>query len=232
MNSADMISRNQAAAMFGAVEEKPERIYGTGNKDQAAMMLGRGMSPQNVARVLGISRGLISQYKQDEGFKLEVADMLMERNLATSLRDERIDNLEDSAIGRLEDVMQFISKPMELVAVLKTVNSLVRRSSPEMGMDGELKRDVVTVELPRGMIGKVTLEFNTSNEVVQANGREMRTIDSVALIKGVDKGAKSIDGKLAIPAKLGCECPEDEIKENEYAEFTDTETDAKILAQF
>ena len=166
--------------------DETNRLFGTGNRDQALMLLGRGMSTGKVAEFLSVSASLISQYLEDEGFKDKVAELRMESQLARSLRDEAYDSLEDKVLAQLDENMCMITKPMELVAVLKTVNGLVRRGTPEpiRGMEGN--KNAVLIELPTSATNAhlaVQLEFSTQGEVVEVDGRAMRTMSTEKVIE-------------------------------------------------
>lgn len=160
--------------------------YGATNKGQALELLAKGTPPSVVASVLGVDKSLISQYIEDRVFNRHLIDLRAESELANSIRDERLDNLEDMAIKQVEGVLGWITKPMEAVSVLKTINSLQRRSKSSTTGIHDQAKDRILIELPRGMVqARVDIKVNTSNEVVEVDGRAMHTMPTEELLREV-----------------------------------------------
>lgn len=179
-------------------EEESERMFGNSNKGQALMLLGRGTSAQSTAAILGVSPSLISQFMEDDDFVTELTELKCERELAASIRDEAKDNLEDKAIAKVEAVIDYITKPMEAVALLKTINGLNRTATPNTGL-GDKGTGVISVVLPKGIIAaKVNIEVNAQNQVIEVEGRGMQTMDQNTLLQELNefKGSKEIDNLL------------------------------------
>lgn len=177
---------------MAAQEQEIERLFGNSPKAQAAMLLGRNISESQVADILGVSPALISQYKEDPAFSEQVRLMQLDASLAATLRDEKINELEDSVLDRVKDVLPYITKPMELVGVLRTINSLQRRGATSLAASAlNQQNNTVVLELPPNITkGEVNLKFNTSNEVVEVEGRMMHTMPAPSVQKMAELDAQ------------------------------------------
>ena len=192
------MTEERVAEVFGSVDNNsvslPTDIAGDKNpygssskKGQALELLSKGTPPSVVATVLGVDKSLISQYIEDDVFNSYLVDARAEAELAARIRDDRLDELEDRAIKQVEGVLAWITKPMEAVAVLKTINGLQRRSQGTAQGIHDQAKDRILVELPKGMVmAKVNIQVNTSNEVVEVDGRAMHTMGTEELLREVE----------------------------------------------
>lgn len=160
-----------------------ERLFGNSTKAQACMLLGKNVSESQAADILGVSPGLISQYKEDSNFLEQVRLMQLESSLAASIRDEKIDELEDALLDRTKQILPFITKPMEVVGVLRTINSLQRRGTQAaQSAFANQQPNVATLTLPAFISNtEVTIRFNTNNEVIEVNDRPLTTMPAAAV---------------------------------------------------
>lgn len=162
-----------------------ENPYGQGtNKGMAFELLGKGLSQVEVARTMCVSTGLISQYMAEEEFKAGVQANLNIRSLAKTLRDDKIDSLEDKALAKLGDVIDWVVKPMEILQIARTLNGMVRRGMGQASTGVGEENATVILELPKFASGniQVNLQYNTNNEVVEVDGRELRTMPASQLM--------------------------------------------------
>lgn len=157
------------------IESIEDRLFSNDNKSQAIMLLGRGFKDLEVSNLLGISPSLISQYKQDKNFCLQVEELAAERRLAITLRDDAIDKLEELAIEKATDALSFYLKPMESITALEKINRMQRRSVAPIAEVGN-ESNTIRLTLPSGMRNTIIqMRVNSSNEVVEVEGRELRT---------------------------------------------------------
>jgi predicted transcriptional regulator len=177
---------SSAPAMVGAEQVVMD------NRGKALEMLGKGMRPLAVATALGISPALVSQFLADAEFKKEVADRIKDASYAQAVRAERINALEDKCIDAVETSLKLYRgamKPAESLSLLKIVNSLDRRT----GMVGPVSSDMgeektATLILPTYIQNAVVnIQVNTTNEVVEVNGREMRTMSTGGVMKELEE---------------------------------------------
>jgi predicted transcriptional regulator len=98
--------------LMSVISNEIEALFGNTTKAQAAMLLGKNISAAVVSNILGVSKSLISQYFEDSTFKEAVGLMQIEATLSASLHDEKINALEDRALEKLEQVMEYVTKPM------------------------------------------------------------------------------------------------------------------------
>ena len=161
------------------ISQDIEAKYGNSIKAKAAMLLGKNISTGTTASLLGVSDSLVSQYKEDPEFAELVSMMQIESTLAASMHDAKLDELESRAVDKLSEVLDYVSRPMEVVAMVKAINSLTRRSAQVPLQSNELS-NVAVLELPKGVGVRIAVElkYNTSNEVVEVNERPMQTMSS------------------------------------------------------
>lgn len=162
--------------------------WGNTTQGRALEYLGKGLKPGQVATILGISPGLVSQFLSDETFKLAVEDRLAVRSLAVQKRNERYDMLEDKIVDQLEKNISFIYKPMEMVAALKAINGLERRQQDSVDQGSGLDKKVVVLQLPAFMLTNVTnVQISADSQIVEVNGEEMRTMGTTNVGKLLEK---------------------------------------------
>jgi predicted transcriptional regulator len=173
-----------------SVKEEAEKMDTRG---KIVELLGKGVRPIQVAVVLGVSPSLVSQVLAEPGVREGVSSALLEANLAQAVRDQKLNALEDKCIQAVEDSMKLYSgvlKPTESLNMLKIVNGLVRRS-PQLpaglGSVEEAGSKTVVLQLPEHMHNSVVqIQVNTSNEIVEVNGREMRTMPTGGVLKELE----------------------------------------------
>lgn len=180
------VSAQEASALFDAPATQGAStapVYTpTSTRAQALELLSKGLSTGETARALSCSPSLISQFLAEPEFKSQVTEGLALRSVARTVRDDKIDKLEDMALDRLAQVIGFgFSRPMEILKAVQVINGLHRRG---VNSEGAVSEDTgrVVLELPKfaGSV-EVALRYNTNNEVVEVNGREMRTMPSAVL---------------------------------------------------
>lgn len=180
--AAPATSNPSTTSTLNAPTENP---YGQGtNKGIAFELLGKGLSQVDVARTMCVSQGLISQYMAEEEFKEGVQASLNYRSLAKSLRDDKIDSLEDKALSKLGEAMDWVTKPMEILQIARTLNGMVRRGMPQAATGAGEENSTVILELPKFASGniQVNLQYNTNNEVVEVDGRALLTMPANQLV--------------------------------------------------
>ena len=149
-------------------------------ESRALSLLGSGVSAEQTAAALGCSPSRISQLLSADDFSSKVRELRFSALSAHSERDARYDSLEDKLATRLENFLPMLMKPMELVKSLQVVNSLKRRGHSSLDSIQQ-QQTVVSLQLPSIVVNKFVT--NIQNQVIQAGGQELLTIQSSALLK-------------------------------------------------
>lgn len=150
----------------------------TGNESRALELLGSGISPVQTAAALGISESRISQLLGEEAFATAVAQKRFTLLQANNARDSKYDAIEDALLDKLQNVLEYMVRPMEIIRALTLINSAKRRgsSAPEVMHN---QTNIVNLILPNQTIQKFTT--NIHNQVIKTEDRDLVTIQSSAL---------------------------------------------------
>lgn len=154
----------------------------TATEERALKLLGSGVSPEQVASALGVTPARISQLLAEESFATQVADLKYKNLLQHSERDTKLDTLEDKLIGKIENLLPLIMRPLEAVKALQVVNGAKRRGA--QGLSGATAtQNIVQIAMPT----QITQKFvtNIQNQVIQAGDQQLLTIQSGTLLKNI-----------------------------------------------
>lgn len=150
----------------------------TSTESRALSLLGQGVSPAQTAAALGLTESAISQLLSQQDFAEKVAELRF-RNLAKhSERDARADNLEDKLLKKLEDLVPFLMRPLEVARIYQIVNSAKRRgqTAPESLTN---QQEVVPLVMPIQIINQ--FRVNGTNQVIQAGQQQLITVQSAGM---------------------------------------------------
>jgi predicted transcriptional regulator len=221
------MASNYLQSLFGEPSSPPEVAAPQEGKPTEVMdlrgrakeYLGKGMKPIQVAQVLGCSPSLIAQYMSEQDFAEQVRQLQLQSSYSQALRDERLNKLEDMAIDAVEASMQNykgLTKPEVALTILKTLNGLQRRA-PVLSagvVDADKSAGTVSISLPEFMQNAVVnIQVNTSNEVVEVNGRKMLTMNSANVMKELEVFQEKQQQKLLEVNKGGARVPEEVVVE-------------------
>lgn len=165
---------------------------GTEFKNRALMLLGEGgCNAAQAAAAIGCDPSYISQLMADDEFAMQVAtarSASLEKELK---RDANWDTLEDSLLRRMNDMLPFMNRPMEIIRAASIANAAKRRAIRGTAAgDGAGNAQVLVLQLPPIIEHHYTL--NQNKEVVEIGGRTMATINSNTLLNHVN-GSKVHD---------------------------------------
>lgn len=150
-------------------------------ESRALTLLGQGIGPEMVAAAVGVSVSRISQLLSDPEFSAQVADLRFKNLSKHNERDSRYDLLEDALLDKLQDLLPFMMKPLEVLRAIQTINGAKRRgsSAPEAIVS---QRTVVNLLMPTQITqifsAPKELTLNTNNQVVKAGNQELITVQS------------------------------------------------------
>jgi hypothetical protein len=144
-------------------------------------MLGAGLEASVIARAVGCEPSYITQLMDDENFRDEVQTARVLNLTDATARDKRLTRLEDAAIGRLEATLPMVMKPMEAAKILQIVNNTKRRGAEIAGGNAAGGAPVVQLMLPQA--ARVSFTFNSSNQIVDVEGRSMAPLPTTRLVQ-------------------------------------------------
>jgi hypothetical protein len=160
-------------------------------ESKALELLGQGIDPGIVASAIGVSVSRISQLLADPEFLAKVTELRYLSLTKHAAIDSRYDNLEDKLLEKLENLLPFLVRPLEVSKVLSQINAAKRRGA--VAAPSTLKTDeVVQLVMPIQIVQKFTV--NQINQVIQAGQQELVTVQSGNMQKLLTqmKGAQNV----------------------------------------
>lgn len=148
-------------------------------EEQIKELLGQGLSNSVVASAVGCSPGLITQLLSDEIFSQEVTTLRAASLTAATKRDRSIDSIEDKLIARMHVIVDYITKPMEVVAALGAINKMVRRGNPAQ-QGHVINQTIVNLNMPSQSLQSYVR--NSMGEVVEVAGQSLVTMPAAQLL--------------------------------------------------
>lgn len=147
----------------------------TATEQRALDLLGQNIHPAHVAAALGVTESLISQYLADPTFVGEVAELRFKNLAKHNQRDLAYDTMEDALLAKLQDLLPFMMKPLEILRAIQVINGAKRRGSaaPEAMVQ---KSEVISLTLPIQIINQ--FQTNSANQVIKAGDQELVTVQS------------------------------------------------------
>jgi hypothetical protein len=188
------------------------------DKDQIKELLGTGLSNDVVARAVGCDSSYISQLMSSEDFATEVVALRTKALTDNTVRDKKIDSLEDKLIDRLETAIDSnqIYKPTDILRAFNTVNAAKRRGVPSQEHLTS-QQTIVNLQLPVVVINKFVT--NSQGEVVEAEGKTLVTMSSSRLLqklateRGVD-GERYAELRKFLPPAIETGTGSDKLPQN------------------
>jgi transcriptional regulator with XRE-family HTH domain len=155
------------------------------DKEKVLAMLGNGVSNEQVASALGCTHGYISQLMADESFSERVVALRVATLTEAASRDKRINVIEDKLIEKLEEAIEFVTKPRDIKEMFATVNAAKRRgvSSTEAMT---INQQIVNLNIPPVVVRNFVQ--NTEGEVIEVEGQAMITMPAHQLLKSLMEG--------------------------------------------
>jgi hypothetical protein len=161
-------------------------------RERAAKLLGSGVEPEVVATALGVTPGYISQLLAEEDFAKEVTELRFVNLQNASERDGKYDRLEDRVLDKLDQMLDYMTKPRELLGAAHILNTAKRRGiRPENAATP--KQDSVQLHFPT--VIQQNFIVNHVNQVVavgeegqdgqEGSIRDLTTISAKQLLEQV-----------------------------------------------
>lgn len=172
----------------------------SGAETRAIKLLGDGLGPEVVASAVGLSVSRISQLVSDGEISKEILDKRYSNLSKHNERDAKYDEVEDDLLERFAAVTPMMMRPMEILKGLKEINQMKRRgsSAPAHLVN---QQTVLQLHIPVSVINHFTgegngVKVNTMNQVVQAGGQELVTIQSGGMAGLLIESRKVTEGEI------------------------------------
>lgn len=143
--------------------------------ERALSLLGSGVAAEAVASALGVTPSYISQLLSDENFAAQVSQLRFETLSKHNERDSKYDTLEDKLLGKLENTVGLLMRPMDILRAIKVVNEAKRRGqSSEDSIVNQ--HNLVSINMPVQVVQQFTT--NIHNQVIAAGEQTLVTVPS------------------------------------------------------
>ena len=157
-------------------------------QEQILQLLGTGLSNEVVASAAGVTPSYISQLMADEIFRNKVSELRSVSLMSATARDKDWDTVEKDAIGKLVELMPFITKPRELLQIATLANKAVRRGVRGDANITNINQTIVTLRLPQQPKRNITI--SATGEVVEVEGQTLVTMPATQLLRNLADKAK------------------------------------------
>lgn len=168
------------AATELALNSASDRKF-TKAEEDILSLLSDGHSQETVATTLGITPSQISQYLSKGDFREELAKRKSKKLEKYKKLDEGYDELEQSVLDRLRASIGFVTKPIELTAILSRLNAAKRRMSDGSVSSNVPVQSIVTIVLPATLVHKFTK--TAEGHMVAIDNQSLVTMPSGHLAK-------------------------------------------------
>ena len=168
-------------------------------RDRIISYLGQGIQASVVATSCGVTPAYVSQMLEIPEVREEIAK-LQAGKLEHALEvDARIESVESLALKMVKDKLPFVRSAVEAAKIFATLNSAKRKSVNSSTDADVLAGQQVTIIVPRG--AAMNFKLNSSNQVVEVDGRAMAPLPSRALpaLQKARLGVTDLDALIIQP---------------------------------
>lgn len=148
-------------------------------KARIIALLGNGVSHAVAASAVGCSESYITQLASDPDVAEEISRLRFENLQAATVRDKKVDSLEDALIDKLEEAMPLLMRPAEIIRTFAIINAAKRRgsSAPEQA---HIANRVIAIFLPQH--AATQFQLSAAKEIVEVAGVPLITMPSSQLL--------------------------------------------------
>jgi len=155
--------------------------------DRIATLLSTGLAPSQVASIVGLSPGRISQIMKEPSFELLLAEKLS-HNSEKDIEEESISAKYSAAEHALiKQVMEMapVSELRDVTAALRVVGDRQekmksRLASPAVGA-GQQNLTIVSITLPSHALVAPQIQQNSQREIIALDGNTLAPLSSTAV---------------------------------------------------
>lgn len=168
----------------GHLVERELKKY-EGKAARALKLMIAGCKQDQVAKALGVTPGLVSQWCAEEDFQIQLTQDIkkgFERSLSI---DDTWDDIEDKLQRKLSSMVDIFVTPEQVLRALKLANEANRKTQHSKPLEGSgdssQGSSAGSVKLILPIVIKNQFVVNPQNEVVQVDDRNMITLNSASI---------------------------------------------------
>jgi hypothetical protein len=147
--------------------------------ERIKQLLGQGLTSTVVASAVGCEPSYISQLLEDPTFHQDVLLLRAQRAEGGVQRDTKWDEIESKALERAANLVDYVSRPNDLIRIAAMANAAKRRAS-ELSGGSESAAQTVNIILPQS--AALHLQMNSQSQVVEIDGRSMTALPTKNLV--------------------------------------------------
>jgi hypothetical protein len=163
----------------------PQQFLSDPIKEKLIGYLASGVSQTAAAKAVGVDDSYVSQLLALPDFRQAILDISATRLHEAVQHDDNIESIEKKALRVLDQKLPYVRSAMEAAKIFATLNSAKKRAIDGAANSGTGGAASVTIVLPRA--AGVSLRLNTSNQVIEVEGRTMAPLPSRVLPKLVEE---------------------------------------------
>lgn len=159
----------------------------TGVAGRILNMLVSGCSEIEAAHAVGVDGSYVRQLKQEPDFVIQIKQKLQENHERAVQIDENYAAIEKQATDRLKTLVSLVHTPRDLMQIAAFANAAKKKTSGTerpAGSEGS-EAKLVKVIMPTVILNNFTV--NPNNEIVQAGGRSLTTLNSTNITSLANK---------------------------------------------
>lgn len=153
-----------------------------GKRKQIIEMLGKGLTPTVVSTAVGVSESYISQLLSTEEVADQVASLRVEAINSYTDMDDKYNRLENTVLDKLEETIDFITAPKDLLRAAHMLNNAKRRGLDSLTAQANQAppSQVINLIMPTHTITE--FKTNSTNQVIEASHTANDTTTKQTLI--------------------------------------------------
>lgn len=139
--------------------------------------LASGVPPSAAASAAGVDPSYVSQLLDNEQFKLQLYEKSAARLQKDVEHDTKIETVEARALAAIEQKLPFVRSALEAARIFQILNNSKKRALANAA-PADSNLGGVTIVLPRAIAKTMELRLNTTQQVIEVEGRTMAPLPS------------------------------------------------------
>lgn len=153
----------------------------TGVAGRILNMLCSGLSPKETADAIGVDVSLIAHLKEEPDFIEQIKIRLIENTERAIQIDDNYAYIEKQATDRLKSLIGLIHSPKDLMQLAAFANQAKKKTSSTANVDSPNGNEQKSVKILMPMVVLNNFSMNPNNEIVEAGGRTLTTLNSASI---------------------------------------------------
>jgi hypothetical protein len=167
------------SSQYGANNSHKAASMSNSTRDKIINYLGQGIQQSIVATSCGVTPAYVSQLLEIPEVREEIARLKAGQLEAAIAADSSLERIEKSALKMVEQKLPFVRSAVEAAKIFATLNAAKRKATPDKHTDDAIAAQQVTITLPKA--SSLHFRINSSNQVIEVEGRAMAPLPSRAL---------------------------------------------------